>query len=214
MTDYNSIRKRIDYNTTDEMIGERPGAEEQLQNARQEKDIPVEKLSDSAFYRMYLNEVRDRKIAAHAEQIELYRKFLDGDQTVSEKIVDNWLMRIIEMTKFYKDTPVNMEDVIQEGNMGLWLALSRIPAEMQAEDVEAYLLEHVKEAMENYIREITGDADQVQAIVGKAALLYEAQELLAKENGEVPSMRQLSEYTHIPAEEIQDILALFKDEEG
>lgn len=197
-----------DYNIADEMINDTFKAEEQFQFEKQEKEIPVEKLSDSAFYRMYINEVRGRKTATDAEQMELYRKLLGGDQTVSEKIVDNWLMRIIEMTKFYKDTPVNMEDVIQEGNMGLWIALSQIPAEMQAEDVEAYLLEHVKEAMENYIREITGDADQVQAIVGKAALLYEAQELLAKENGEVPSMRQLSEYTHIPVEEIQDILAL------
>lgn len=206
MTDYINMRED----------GRKEGLTDKVSDAegkKKEADIPVEKLSDSAFFRMYLNEVRGRKIAAGEEQLKLYRKLLDKEEAAAEKIVDNWLMCIIEMAKFYKDTPVNMEDVIQEGNMALWIALGRIPEGMQAENMEEYLIREVKDAMENYIREITGDADQVQAIVGKAALLYEAQELLSKENGEVPSMRQLSEYTHIPAEEIRDILALFKNEE-
>ena len=122
-------------------------------------------------------------------------------------------MRIIEIAKTYQDAPVNMEDLIQEGNMGLVLALGASPADLTREGVESYLAVSVREAMENYIREVTGTTDRVQAVLGKAALLHEAQELLAKENGQTPSLRQLSEYTHIPAEEVQDILALYEKKE-
>lgn len=179
-----------------------------------EQEVRIERLSDSAYYRMYLNEVRTRSVASQEEQLAMYRSLLAGDESVMEAIVNSWLLRIIEMTKFYHGTPVQMEDVIQEGNMGLWMALSQLPQNLGEDEVEPYLVQSIRDAMENYIRESTGDTDQVQALVAKAALLYEAKEQLARENGEVPSLRQLSEYTHIPVDEIQDIFALFKEEEA
>lgn len=177
------------------------------------EDIPVEKMSDSVYYRMYLDEVKGRTVSTDIQKMALYEKLIEKDSSVTGQIVDNWLMRVIEIAKFYRTSPVNMEDLIQEGNMGLWMALSQIPDGMQAVDMEDYLTGKVRDAMENYIREVTGDSDWMQAVLGKAALLHEAQELLTKENGQAPSLRQLSEYTHIPAEEIQDILALYKKTE-
>ena len=164
-----------------------------------EQEIPVDKLSDSAFYRMYLREVRTRTVVSDEAQQILYLRLLEGDRSVQTEIVDNWLMRIVELARFYKDTPVVMEDVIQEGNMGLWLALEQLPSDLKEEQVDSYLLNCVRDAMENYIREITGEADREESVVAKAALLYSAREHLAKENGEVPSLRRLSEFTHISA---------------
>ncbi len=199
MTECNEIIRRAD--TAAEEAGQK------------EQEIPVDKLSDSAFYRMYLREVRTRTVGSDEEQLVLYRRLLEGDKSVRTEIVDNWLMRIVELARFYKDTPVVMEDVIQEGNMGLWMALDQLPSDMVPEQADGYLLAKVKEAMENYIREITGETDREESVVAKAALLYSAQEHLAKENGEVPSRRQLSEFTHIPVEEIEDIFALMKNKE-
>ncbi len=179
-----------------------------------EQEIPVDKLSDSAFYRMYLREVRTRTVVSDEAQQILYLRLLEGDRSVQTEIVDNWLMRIVELARFYKDTPVVMEDVIQEGNMGLWLALEQLPSDLKEEQVDSYLLNCVRDAMENYIREITGEADREESVVAKAALLYSAREHLAKENGEVPSLRRLSEFTHISAEEIEDIFALMKNQEN
>ena len=96
--------------------------------------------------------------------------------------------------------------------MGLWMALGDCAGIERAGQMEDFLAGKVREAMECYIREVTGDADWTQAVLAKAALLHEAQELLAKENGQAPSLREISEYTHIPADEIQDILALYKEE--
>ena len=179
-----------------------------------EQESPVDKLSDSAFYRMYLREVRTRTVVSDEAQQILYLRLLEGDRSVQTEIVDNWLMRIVELARFYKDTPVVMEDVIQEGNMGLWLALEQLPSDLKEEQVDSYLLNCVRDAMENYIREITGEADREESVVAKAALLYSAREHLAKENGEVPSLRRLSEFTHISAEEIEDIFALMKNQEN
>ena len=186
-----------------------------VDDEKEEDDIPqpkdVEKLSDSAYYKMYLDEVRGRGEADEAKMRELYTSILRGDQSVVNDIVDGWLMRVIHMAGMYEDVPVNMEDLIQEGNMALWMALGALSELSSASEVDGYLEKQVIAGFEAYIREITGDTDQVQAVLGKAALLHEARKYLAKENSEDPSIRQLSEYTHISPEEIQDILALQKE---
>ncbi len=202
------------YSTTNSPSEIQIRADHVVNDDKEEDDIPqpkdVEKLSDSAYYKMYLDEVRGRGEANEAKMRERYTAILQGDQSVVNDIVDGWLMRVIHMAGMYEDVPVNMEDLIQEGNMALWMALGALPELSSASEVDGYLEKQVIAGFEAYIREITGDSDQVQAVLGKAALLHEARKYLAKENSEDPSIRQLSEYTHISPEEIQDILALQK----
>lgn len=202
------------YSTTNSLSGIQIHADHVTDDEKEEDDVPqpkdVEKLSDSVYYKMYLDEVRGRGEADEAKMRELYTAILQGDQSVVNDIVDGWLMRVIHMAGMYEDVPVNMEDLIQEGNMALWMALGALPELGNASGVDSYLEKQVIAGFESYIRELTGDADQVQAVLGKAALLHEARKYLAKENSEDPSIRQLSEYTHISPEEIQDILALQK----
>ena len=201
------------YSDTDSASGIQIGAdrgskdtiEEEEEDAPQPKD--VEQLSDSVYYKMYLNDVRERGEADEAKMLELYTAVLQGDQSVVNAIVDGWLMRVIHMAGMYEDVPVNMEDLIQEGNMALWMALGALPELGSAPEVDKYLEGRVIAGFEAHIREVTGDTDQVQAVLGKAALLHEARKYLAKENAQDPSIRELSEYTHISPEEIQDILA-------
>ena len=205
------------YSDTDSASGIQIGADRELKNTIEEEkeDAPqpkdVEQLSDSVYYKMYLNDVRERGEADEAEMLELYTAVLQGDQSVVNAIVDGWLMRVIHMAGMYEDVPVNMEDLIQEGNMALWMALGALPELGSASEVDKYLEGQVIAGFEAHIREVTGDTDQVQAVLGKAALLYEARKYLAKENAQDPSIRELSEYTHISPEEIQDILALQKE---
>lgn len=202
------------YSDTDSPSGIQIGAdhvrEEDTEEVPQPKD--VEKLSDSVYYKMYLDEVRGRGEADEEKMRGLYTDILQGDTDAVNAIVDGWLMRIIHMAGMYEDVPVNMEDLIQEGNMALWMALGTLPELESAAEVDAYLEKQVIAGFEAHIREVTGDTDQVQAVLGKAALLHEARKYLAKENSQDPSIRELSEYTHISPEEIQDILALQKEQ--
>ncbi len=175
-------------------------------------DTSLDHLSESAFYQMYLKEVREKGSCPEDKMQELYSRLLAGED-VSGQIVDGWLMRIIRMAELYKESLVNVQDLIQEGNVALWVALGNIGGNMDPADVERYLQDSVRQAFEDYIREAAGVSDQTQAMLAKAALLHEAQEFLASENGQAPSLRELSEYTHIPVEEIQNILALYEQGE-
>lgn len=85
------------YSDTDSASGIQIGAdrgakdtiEEEEEDAPQPKD--VEQLSDSVYYKMYLNDVRERGEADEAKMLELYTAVLQGDQSVVNAIVDGWL---------------------------------------------------------------------------------------------------------------------------
>jgi len=188
--------------------------EEETENPDDETDdASLDQLSDSAYYHMYLNEVREKGTGSKEQLPELYGKLIAGEDA-AEQIANGWLMRIIRMAEFYKENPVNMQDLIQEGNIALWIALGEISGAMTISEVDSYLENRVRNAFEEYIRETAGNVDHTQAVLAKAGLLHEAQEVLAKENGQAPSLRELSEYTHISVEEIQSILALYEQQEN
>ena len=84
--------------------------------------------------------------------LELYTAVLQGDQSVVNAIVDGWLMRVIHMAGMYEDVPVNMEDLIQEGNMALWMALGALPELGSAPEVDKYLEGQVIAGFEAHIR--------------------------------------------------------------
>mgnify|MGYP000113935979 CR=1 FL=1 len=167
------------YSDTDSASGIQIGADRVEKDAKEdeEEEVPqpkdVEQLSDSVYYKMYLKDVRERGEADEAKMRELYTAVLQGDRSVVNAIVDGWLMRVIHMAGMYDDVPVNMEDLIQEGNMALWMALGAFAGAWQCIGSRQVSGRAGHRRIVAHIREVTGDTDQVQAVLGKAALLHE-----------------------------------------
>ena len=68
----------------------------------------------------------------------------------------------------------------------------------------------IEEAMKASIREMAGEDDSENAILGKVSLVNEAKNYLAKEKGSEPSMQEVGEYTKMSQEELADIFELIK----
>ena len=90
------------------------------------------------------------------------------------------------------------------------LAVNRLKEE-PTENVREYLEHEVKQAMEQYIDEMLADSDWQQVLLSRAQLLNDAKQALTKEKMHIPGTKELSEYTHLPEEEIADLLALIKE---
>ena len=185
----------------------------------EEEEVEVEKIDLSVPdgvsiedpVRMYLKEIGKVPLLSAEEEIELAKRMELGDQEAKKRLAEANLRLVVSIAKRYVGRGMLFLDLIQEGNMALWMALGALPELGSAPEVDKYLEGQVIAGFEAHIREVTGDTDQVQAVLGKAALLHEARKYLAKENAQDPSIRELSEYTHISPEEIQDILALQKE---
>ena len=192
---------------------------------------PAESADSSTHFQMYLDEVNEITELEDETEERLYRGLLSGDDSVIPAISTQWLKRIVAIAEGYRDRGCLMDDLVQEGNMGLLMELHAIAkkaagqtgqpekpgqpgkpesAGQQAESIREQLQEAVKAAIEQYLGDESGAEQQNETILGKVSLVHAAQKFLTEEKGEKPSLQELAAYTRIPVEEITDILALVK----
>lgn len=194
----------------EKMIIEYLYTEEEAPAAVQDEvpEIIEEPVTESKVFGMYMDEVNGLKVYSDTELSMMYVKLLQGDESVISKICDSFMKRVVDIAKEYQS--YGIEDVIQEGNMGLFIALTSLCGSKQAVDVEAALDMAVREAISNYISDIAGENDIEQSVIGKANLINEAIKLLKEENGEEPTVSELSAYTGLELDELSDILEIIK----
>ena len=186
--------------------GETTFGEDSEQETNQEEDI----VSKSPMFQMYLDELKDIPEYSEEQMVEMYKKLLAGEESMVHTISNAWLSNVLKVAKKLALSPEGFEDVVQEGNMALFLRLSELCGSHKKADVEEELLSAIEEAMKNCIREQTGADEQENAVVGKVALVNEAVKYLKDQNGREPSAKEIADYVKIPEEELSDILNMIE----
>ena len=167
-------------------------------------------IPDSPMFKMYLEELDEIPEYSKEEQDELYKKLLNGDESVIHTISNMWLKSVLDMAKKLAVTKEGFEDVVQEGNMALFMHLTELCGAGENENIEDEILEVIEAAMKECIRNQTGESENENAMVGKVSLVSRAVEHLKSKNGTDPSAQELSDYTSVPADELSSILELLK----
>ena len=182
------------------------------QEAEVESEIPVDNdstedaLPNSPVFQMYLEEIQELEVCSGEELEDLYEELLEGEVESIRKISDSWMMRVVDIAKELSVTPEDFSDVIQEGNMGLFMKLSELCGSQESVDVDQALEAAIFMAMKAYVQELN-DEDQVEnSIVGKATLVNEARKYLMEENSQEPTVEELVHYTHMDEKELGEIL--------
>lgn len=164
----------------------------------------------SARFQMYLDELGDIPVISKEQEALLYEKLAQGEEQAIAELSTQWLKQVVEIASSYKADELLLDDMVQEGNIGLLMGLQSLLGKEES-NPKKILEQFVKEAIENYAEEESGEREQENSILAKVSLVHEAKETLAKELGSEPSIRQLAEYTRIPEEEIADIVSLAKE---
>lgn len=187
--------------------------EEESTQSEDGYDAFAQAIENSKFLAMYLEDLAQINILSKSELQEMYVRLLDGDERVIARITDDWLIKVVELAKTYNTYDVNLEDLIQEGNIGLVRGINQLLASKKMIDVEEYIKESVQLAMETYIDEENQEDDWEETIIAKTTLINEARKALAEENVAIPTIEELAEYTKISKQEIDDIMRLLKEED-
>lgn len=185
--------------------------EDNLSENNQDEDVT---LSESKVFRMYLDELNNIPNIDEDELSMLYIKLLRGDNKVIEKITTAWMKKVLKMSQKYTSNKYILEDVIQEGNMGLFIKLNELCGSNTAVSVEEELSIAVENSIKAYISDITGEDDNEQTVIGKANLINEAKRYLTAQNGSEPSIKELAEYTRMDENELTDVLEFIKKAES
>lgn len=184
-----------------------------MQSDSDKKEAETKKadcLPESKMFQMYLEEISSLPVYSETKIEEMYQKLLVGDESVIHTISDSWMIKVLELAKKLAVSSEGFEDVIQEGNMALFLKLTELCGSQEKTDVEAELQNAVEEAMKSSILAEEGEDEDEKAMVGKLALVNEAKKYLADEKGREATLSELAEYTQLTEEELSDILLLIQ----
>ena len=196
----------------DEMEGKEEneaGSKEQDTSGKETlQDAEPETSEKSAVFQMYMEEITGLQKYSHTEELELYQALLLGSEDAATKLLDCWLLRVSEYAKGYMAPNLNIADLVQEGNMALYMALKQLCGSGKCDDVEAVLRTAVENGMMRYASEINGIKEAENAMIAKINLVHEAKKLLEEENGATPTMEQLAEYTKMSVQELTDLFEL------
>jgi RNA polymerase primary sigma factor len=177
---------------------------------KEEKNAEPDVLPKSKVFQMYLEEIGSLPVYSGKKQEEMYQKLLAGDESVINPISDSWMIKVLETARKLAVASEGFEDVIQEGNMALFLKLTELCGCEEKTDVEAELQGAVETAMKSSILAEEGEDEDEKAMVGKLALVNEAKKYLAEENGREATVQELAAYTQLTEEELSDILLLIQ----
>ena len=73
----------------------------------------------------YLDEIHTIPLLEESEEIELARKIQTGDEKARQKMIEANLRLVVHLVKGYQNRGLPMDDLIEEGNLGLIRAVER-----------------------------------------------------------------------------------------
>ena len=164
----------------------------------------TESEEELAFIHMYMDEISDILPASEADIAELVSQLLSGNLDVVNRLVECHLSTVAELAQNYKGKGVTFGDLIQEGNIGLMLAISDYFKDCG--DFTDYIKEKITNTLEEVIS-LQVSSDRVgQHLADKLNRLDAVTKDLSEKLGRVPEISELAEAMSITEEEASLLL--------
>lgn len=143
---------------------------------------------------------------------ELFQRAAKGEDAARGRMVELYLPAVCELAQEYEGKELGkeltVEDLIQEGNIGLLLSLDSIDASESLAACQAHILNGISRAMEDAVK-VSGDIRHMgEQLAERVNHLNEAVKNLEEELEHKVTMEELSVYLDMPLEEIRDILRI------
>ncbi|MDO4476032.1 MAG: RNA polymerase sigma factor region1.1 domain-containing protein [Lachnospiraceae bacterium] len=147
------------------------------------------------------------ELDAQEEEI-LFLAAADGDMNARNRLIASFLPLVLDMAGEMETEGVIVEDLIQEGNMGLILSFDTLERGGSLAANKAHVLNEINRAMQEALDQQTKRSQADNNTVKKVNSLHEAVKRMEEDFGVKPSAEELSAYLEMPMEEIMDILGL------
>ncbi len=166
---------------------------------------------ESPYFAAYYEEMKRLPSLSEEEEDVLFAKAGAGDEKARDLLLKTQLPLVAETALLYRDQGTRLDDLIQEGSLGLILGLETAIAE-EADDWRRCVSEVILETLENAVYEDNAQVSVSRKSVEQAQSIREAAKEFGTEFGREPTKEQLAEYLEMDAEVLADILKLGSDE--
>ncbi|MEE1315411.1 MAG: sigma-70 domain-containing protein [Faecalimonas sp.] len=174
------------------------------EEAEAESEFTQEEL---AYLQEYMQDLQAIRPADDGEMERLYREAAEGVESAKARLVELHLQEVVELAKALHHPSVFLGDLIQEGNLGLVLAVERLCEDSDLEPQQR-LIEQIRSSMHLLLEEQTELADYDRKMVEKVQTLDDGIQELTEELGRKVTIDELALHMGMSLEEIESILKL------
>ena len=141
-------------------------------------------------------------------ELQLFDKAAAGDREASHVLIERYLTMVCDLaSEFEKErSGVDAEDIVQEANTGLVMAVSGLEKQESLSAYRAYLLNYVTSYLEESVRNLEEMMKSDSRIVNRMNKLADTIRELEDELGHKPSVEELSVFLDLSADDIRELL--------
>ncbi len=172
----------------------------------EEKNISnnVESEEELAFIDMYMEDMKTLPVLSASVEAELVSGLLEGNMDNVSKLVNGNLTLVTEIAKNYRGQGVNFGDLIQEGNIGLMLAISDYQKDFG--NFHSFIENRIHNALKETVNEQINSERIGQHLADKLNQLDTVTKKISEKLGRVPDVSELAQAMNISKDEAATLL--------
>ncbi|MDD5973066.1 RNA polymerase sigma factor RpoD/SigA [Bullifex sp.] len=160
---------------------------------------------------IYLKEINRIPMISHEEEYELALKAKQGDKRAREKLINANLRFVVTVAKKYQGQGLPLEDLINEGNLGLLTAIDKFEPEKGYHFI-SYAVWWIRQSI---MKAVCEKSRAVRLPLNRANELFQIQKIqkaLIHESGSTDvSIEEIAEESGLEADLVRDLLAVSRE---
>jgi len=166
-----------------------------------------EKQSGAGSLDIYLHEINRTPLLTREQERDLAQRIRAGEKGALDKLVKANLRFVVSIAKQYSNQGLSLEDLINEGNLGLIKAAHRFDEERGFKFI-SYAVWWIRQAM---LQSLAEHSRIVRLPLNRAGTLYrigKASRQLDQELGRAPTPDEIAARLNIPTQEVLDTMVI------
>jgi len=165
---------------------------------------------DSSVLSIYMKELNKLPLISHEEETELFKKIKKGDLRARNKIVEANLRFVVKIAKKYQNQGLPLDDLINEGNIGLMTALDKFDVDKGYHFI-SYAVWWIRQSIMKAINEKSRAVRLPLNRSNELLQIQKANKNLMHIKGEEPSVEMLADETNLDVEIVKTLVSVSKD---
>lgn len=156
---------------------------------------------------LYLSDLNKLPVLSREQEIQLFKDYKQGDKRQQEKLITHNLRFVVSIAKYYQNMGLLLEDLIEEGNIGLIRQLSKYDPSMDLRFITYqvwWIKQQMMYALSLYSRQIRLPQNRILELdrIYKYISDYEQRHMY------LPSIEEIAEFMQVDKRQILNFMDL------
>jgi len=165
---------------------------------------------DASVLSFYMKELNKIPLLTREEEVDLAIKAKNGDQRAHDKMIESNLRFVVKIAKNYQNQGLPLADIINEGNIGLMIALDKFDVDKGYHFI-SYAVWWIRQSIVKAINEKSRAVRLPLNRSNELLQIQKAQKALMHENGQEPTVEEIAHETGLDSSNVDVLMSISRD---